>query len=209
MANNFHDKSTQSNEYPLELMVCPNCYHCQLHFIIDPEILFKNYKYVSGTSQTGLDFFKKNAELINESANIKNASVLDIACNDGSQLDFFKDLGWNTYGVDPATNLYNLSSAKGHKIICDFWNEDIAKQLPPMDVIIAQNVFAHTEYIDIFLQNCKIIMKPTSTLYIQTSQKNMIINGEFDTIYHEHISFFNAKSMDILVTRNGLVLNNI
>ena len=59
------------------------------------------------------------------------------------------------------------------------------------------------------LQNCKIIMKPTSTLYIQTSQKNMIINGEFDTIYHEHISFFNAKSMDILVTRNGLVLNNI
>ena len=163
LANDFHDKSTQSNEYPLELMVCPNCYHCQLHFIINPEILFKNYKYVSGTSQTGLDFFKKNAELINEKNScIKNASVLDIACNDGSQLDFFKDLGWNTYGVDPATNLYNLSSAKGHKIICDFWNEDIAKQLPPMDVIIAQNVFAHTEYIDIFLQACKIIMKNLS-----------------------------------------------
>ena len=209
LANDFHDKSVQSNDYPLELMVCPKCYHCQLHFIIDPELLFKNYKYVSGTSQTGLDFFKKNAELINEKNNFKFKSVLDIACNDGSQLDFFKDLGWDTYGVDPATNLHNLSSAKGHKIICDFWNEDIAKQLPPMDVIIAQNVFAHTQHIDNFLQACKIVMKPTSTLYIQTSQKNMIINGEFDTIYHEHISFFNAKSMNILVNRNGLVLNHV
>ena len=212
LANDFHKLSIQNKNYPLELMVCPNCYHCQLHFIVDPEILFKDYKYVSGTSQTGLDFFKQNAKIINDKFK-KNLTcvkrILDIACNDGSQLDYFKELGWDTYGVDPATNLHSLSLSKGHTIICDFWNENVAKQLPKMDIIIAQNVFAHTEYIDDFLQACKIIMNETSTLYIQTSQKNMIINGEFDTIYHEHISFFNAKSMDILVNRNGLVLNNI
>ena len=230
LANDFN-AFKQSETYPLELMVCPNCYHCQLHFIVNPEILFKNYKYVSGTSQTGLDFFKQNAKFINENylkgtnssiskgtnssiskgtnSSISKGNVLDIACNDGSQLDYFKELGWNTYGVDPAINLQPISSKKGHTIICDFWNETIAKQLPKMDVIIAQNVFAHTEHIDAFLQACKIIMSDNSTLFIQTSQKNMIINSEFDTIYHEHISFFNTKSMDILVSRNGLVLNRI
>lgn len=78
-----------------------------------------------------------------------------------------------------------------------------------MDVITAQNVFAHTQYIDTFLQSCKLVMDNNTSLFIQTSQKNMIINGEFDTIYHEHISFFNVKSMDILTKRNGLMLNRV
>ena len=78
-----------------------------------------------------------------------------------------------------------------------------------MDVITAQNVFAHTQYIDDFLQNCKIVMKPSSSLFIQTSQKNMILNGEFDTTYHEHISFFNTNSMKTLVQRNGMSLVNV
>ena len=78
-----------------------------------------------------------------------------------------------------------------------------------MDVITAQNVFAHTQYVDDFLQNCKLIMDENTSLFIQTSQKNMIINTEFDTTYHEHISFFNTKSMKILIERNGLFLNHI
>lgn len=209
LANDFNE-TKQSENYPLELMVCPNCYHCQLHFIVDPEILFKNYKYVSGTSQTGLDFFKQNAEFINQKYKLSTKNkVLDIACNDGSQLDFFKELGWDTYGVDPAENLQSISLGKGHNVFCDFWNKNLAKKLPKMDIIIAQNVFAHTEYVDDFLQSCKLVMDNTSTLIIQTSQKNMILNGEFDTIYHEHISFFNTFSMDTLVSRNGLVLNHV
>jgi 2-polyprenyl-3-methyl-5-hydroxy-6-metoxy-1,4-benzoquinol methylase len=206
LANSF-SKTKENKCYPLELMICSNCYHCQLHCIINPEILFKDYMYVSGTSQTGLQFFKENAEFITNYTNGKK--ILDIACNDGSQLNYFKELNWETYGVDPATNLAPIAEKNGHKIICDFWNKNIAKTLPIMDVILAQNVFAHTEYIDDFLQACKIIMDNNSILFIQTSQKNMIINSEFDTIYHEHISFFNTKSMDTLVKRNGLVLNKI
>jgi len=209
LANDFHKENEINEIYPLKLMCCYNCYHCQLSHIVDPEILFKNYKYVSGTSQTGLNFFKQNAEFIVNYKGYANGNILDIACNDGTQLDYFKQLGWNTYGVDPAENLYNVSSSKGHKIICDFWNNDIALKLPKMDVITAQNVFAHTEYIDDFLQACKIIMNNDSSLFIQTSQRDMIINNEFDTIYHEHISFFNVKSMDTLTKRNNLVLNRV
>jgi len=207
LANDFN-KTKQSECFPLELMVCSNCYHCQLHCVVNPEILFKNYKYISGTSNTGLTFFKQNSEFITNYVN-HIGKILDIACNDGSQLNYFKELGWKTYGVDPAINLLDISKKNGHEIICDFWNKSVASKLPIMDVITAQNVFAHTEYVDEFLQACKLIMNKNSFLFIQTSQKNMILNSEFDTIYHEHISFFNIKSMDILVKRNGLYLNKI
>jgi 2-polyprenyl-3-methyl-5-hydroxy-6-metoxy-1,4-benzoquinol methylase len=208
LANNYHEQNIICEIYPLKLMYCPECFHCQLSHAVNPEELFKTYKYVSGTSQTGLIFFKKNAIFVTNYKQ-KAGKILDIASNDGSQLDFFKELGWQTYGVDPATNLCPIAENKGHNIICDFWNDKAAKQLPIMDVITAQNVFAHTQYVDDFLQSCKLIMDNDTSLFIQTSQKNMIINTEFDTTYHEHISFYNTKSMKTLVERNGLHLNRI
>lgn len=208
LANNYHEQNIKCEVYPLKLMYCPKCFHCQLSHAVNPKVLFKSYKYVSGTSQTGLDFFKKNAHFIsNYKQNV--GKILDIASNDGTQLDFFKELGWATYGVDPATNLCPIAANKGHNIICDFWNEYAAKQLPIMDVITAQNVFAHTQYVDDFLQNCKLVMDNNTSLFIQTSQKNMIVNTEFDTTYHEHISFYNTRSMKTLVERNSLHLNRI
>lgn len=209
LANNFHDKNCENDVYPLRLMVCKNCYHCQLSHSVNPCILFKNYKYVSGTTKTGLMFFKQNAEYIIKHKNMLHGKVLDIACNDGSQLDFFKEFEWETYGVDPAENICPIAQAKGHHIVCDFWNEKVALQLPVMDVIVAQNVFAHTQHVNDFLKNCKKIMNEHTSLFIQTSQKNMIINGEFDTTYHEHISFFNTRSMNELTRRNGLTLNRV
>lgn len=221
LANNYQEaKNTDTNIYPLKLKYCPNCFHCQLSHAVNPELLFKTYKYVSGTSQTGIDFFKQNANFINNykqsnrqstagSGSDSSKKILDIACNDGTQLNFFKELGWITYGVDPATNLIPIASAKGHNVICDFWNETVANQLPIMDVITAQNVFAHTQYLDEFLTACKIIMDDNTSLFIQTSQKNMIVNNEFDTTYHEHVSFYNTLSMKTLVERNGLFLNRV
>ena len=136
LANNYHNMNKICEEFPLELKYCPNCFHCQLTHAVDPEILFKTYKYVSGTSQTGINFFKNNAIFINdykcngENIGESKKKVLDIACNDGTQLDFFKELGWETYGVDPATNLVPIALKNGHNVICDFWNEHISKKLP-------------------------------------------------------------------------------
>jgi 2-polyprenyl-3-methyl-5-hydroxy-6-metoxy-1,4-benzoquinol methylase len=208
LANDFHDLNTVNSNYPLNLMYCKNCFHCQLSHSVSPEILFKNYKYVSGTSKTGKDFFNWNANFIDNYIG-KKGKILDIACNDGSQLDPFKKLGWETYGVDPAENICPITEKKGHKVYCDFWKDSVAEKLPIMDVITAQNVFAHTQHIDAFLQSCKKVMDNNTSLFIQTSQRDMILNGEFDTTYHEHISFFNTKSMDTLTKRNGLVLNRV
>lgn len=213
LANDFHDLDYINNIYPLRLKYCNNCFHCQLSHSVSPDILFKNYKYVSGTSNTGNLFFKENAEFINKYKEELGVTVvrkvLDIACNDGSQLNAFKDLQWDTYGVDPAQNICPIAEKKGHNITCGFWTDDIAEKLPIMDVITAQNVFAHTPDIDKFLQSCKLVMDKNTSLFIQTSQRDMILNGEFDTTYHEHISFYNTKSMNILTKRNNLVLNRV
>ena len=77
LANDFNEFGVVSESYPLELMVCPNCWHCQLHHFIDPIVLFKNYKYTSGTSSTGLEFFRKNAEFINSISGGISKKILD------------------------------------------------------------------------------------------------------------------------------------
>jgi 2-polyprenyl-3-methyl-5-hydroxy-6-metoxy-1,4-benzoquinol methylase len=218
LANSFLKSPAYLEQtFPLVLNICQNCSHLQLSHAVDPDLLFKNYLYVSGTSKTLLDYFKWFAEytLRETFGGVKHAvvnpSVLDIACNDGSQLTAFRNLGFKTYGVDPATNLHSVSTAAGHDVVCDYLTRDHVQHFADkrVDIITAQNVFAHNSYPLEFLEICRDIMHDHSRLFIQTSQANMIQNGEFDTIYHEHLSFFNARSMSELARRAGLHLINV
>ena len=144
--------------FPLVLNSCTECSHLQLSHAVNPDLLFKNYLYVSGTSQTLKDYFDWFANFtlnyVEEPTN-----VLDIACNDGTQLDSFKALGLETFGVDPATNLHKLSSVN-HNVICDYLKRDHIGQLQvqELDIINAQNVFAHTSDPLEFLSICKNIV---------------------------------------------------
>jgi 2-polyprenyl-3-methyl-5-hydroxy-6-metoxy-1,4-benzoquinol methylase len=136
-------------------------------------------------------------------------SVLDIGCNDGSQLDAFKELLFKTHGVDPAENLYPTSSAK-HNVVCGFWNPDSASKLgQEFDVITTQNAFAHIPDPLSYLKLAKTYLKTDGKIFISTSQADMVVNGEFDTIYHEHISYYNAESMKALAERAGLYLIDV
>lgn len=231
-----YDNKTESyfieEKFPLHLHYCDNCYHTQLNCIVEPKKLFKNYIYISGTSKTLCNYFYDFAKNILQSFlnknidknGIKEIKILEIACNDGNQLDVFhllsKELNLDnikitTVGVDPAENIYNniTSKKKEHDIYCDFFNQNTIDKLKikydNFDIIIGENVFAHIDYPSEFLNLCKKIMNDNTILYIQTSQKNMIIENQFDTVYHEHLSFFNVKSMNILCEKNDLFLNNI
>tara|TARA_R110002074_G_scaffold78431_2_gene177489 strand:- start:791 stop:1990 length:1200 start_codon:yes stop_codon:yes gene_type:complete len=208
LANSYHKGRSSQEEYPLKINVCSSCFHIQLSVVVDPDLMFKDYLYVSGTSDTLHKYFKEFAKLCAHYSR-GNQRVLDIACNDGTQLDKFKKLGWKTTGVDPAINLYPISS-KNHYIVCDYWSEKVASELyETFDTIIAQNVFAHTHDVHTFLKACAIVAHENTNIYIQTSQADMIINNEFDTIYHEHLSFFNTKSMKTCANLNGFSLVNV
>ena len=207
LANSYHKEDEVLDEYPLGVNICNNCYHIQLTHVVNPDLLFKDYLYVSGTTKTLHDNMKWFVDYVLETTIWgKGNSVLDIACNDGTQLNYFKDEGFKTFGIDPAENLHKLSS-KNHKVICDYFNAN--KFDRQFDVITAQNVFAHNSNPKEFLEHCDELMHEESVLYIQTSQAEMILNNQFDTIYHEHVSFFNINSMNELVKRTNLTLTDV
>ena len=211
MANSFiADPNDPELTFPLRLNLCEDCTHLQLSHAVNPDLLFKHYLYVSGTSKTLKEYFDWFVTYAESFFVDKPTTVLDIACNDGTQLDSFKAKGFKTYGVDPAENLYELSS-KNHEVICDYFTDAHVDTLKAknIDIINAQNVFAHNSYPVKFLQQCRDIMHDDSLLFVQTSQANMVMNNEFDTIYHEHLSFFNANSMNELAKRAGLHLINV
>lgn len=191
-ANNYNVK----DKFPLRLNVCLDCSNAQLSHSVDPEILFKDYPYMSGVSQTMLSYYEDFVK------GIKGKTVYEIACNDGAQLDAFKKAGFQTFGIDPAQNLHKATQKKGHKVTCGYFPEDAPSQ--QFDVVVAQNVLAHTPDPLNLLLGCKKIMHKDSLLFIQTSQANMIENHQFDTIYHEHISFFNKRSFNKLFSRADL-----
>lgn len=220
LANSFKSNVDESeNFYPLAVNLCPKCHHLQLTHAVDPSIIYKHYLYVSGTSQTYLDYMKWYAEFVSETLcghkgrnTASKFSVLDIGCNDGSQLDAFKDAGALTFGIDPAANLYDTSTGKGHTVVLDFWGPHsvgtVQERLPTgkVDVITSQNAFAHIPDPCTYLKLASTIMHDDSLVFISTSQSDMVLRGEFDTIYHEHISFYNAKSMACLAERAGMHL---
>lgn len=208
LANSYPQTPQTLPEYPLELNRCGECDHLQLSHSVDPKLLFQDYLYVSGTSQTLRDYMKWFAtHTLSVVPQARN--VLDIACNDGSQLDAYHTLGLKTYGIDPAVNLHAISAAK-HEVVCDFLHPGAIQQLSvqKFDILVAQNVLAHTPDPLGFLKSCAMCMHDHSRLFVQTSQANMVKNYQFDTIYHEHVSFFNVLSMHKLVARAGLHLRN-
>ena len=212
LANDFFNTTASAlacETFPLAIARCRACQHTQLTHFVDRARLFRDYKYVSGTTSTGRDYFSWMARKVIEEvaaaepARRQRGAVLDIACNDGSQLNPFRDAGWDTHCVDPAANLAPLARAAGHKVQVAFWGVD-AVQLPPLDAILAQNVLAHVLNPMDFVRAAARAMGPATRLYLQTSQCEMYDTGQFDTIYHEHVSFFSAHSFARMADLAGL-----
>ena len=210
LANDFREPANSDLlTYPLQLLICKTCYHGQLSISVMPDVLFRNYFYASGTTNTLLEYFLNFKRLIIENHG-KSGKLLEIASNDGTFLKTFLGTKWSCIGVDPAINLLSQSIANGVITIPDYFNEKIAEIFEnQFDVIVGMNVFAHVAKPIEILQHIERSLKPDGTAYIQTSQADMFLNNQFDTIYHEHISFFNVNSMQALLNRTNLKLKQV
>ena len=216
LANSYHKPDEPLEKYPLKLNVCERCFHSQLSVAVNPDLLFKHYLYVSGTSKTLTQYFSwfaKQAidrQLCTQDST-SDISVLDIASNDGSLLQAFRAMGVNNVlGVDPALNLTKLAWQKKIPTLPSYWNETTANAYADcFDIITAQNVVAHVSDPAPFLTNISKALRENGTAYVQTSQSEMIPRGEFDTAYHEHHSFFTINSMNQLAQRSNLHLNDV
>lgn len=204
---NLYSRHLQLNApvFPLCLNRCEDCWHSQLSWNVSRQDIFDDYAYVSGTSNTLNDFFTWFAQALR--AIVKpNSKVLEIAANDGSLVKAMQDQGFSCLGIDPAKNIVDEARKKGLPIQLGYWPEAANDVKGQFDAIIGMNVLAHVDKPLDFLRGCKEKLAPGGVVIIQPSQARMFENGEFDTIYHEHISFFNSKSISKLASRVGLKL---
>ena len=201
---NLYGEKGQHEVLSLILVACEKCGHGQQLEHYNPSSLFKEYLYASGTSQTLKNYFESLADVFARIFS-NESRVLEIASNDGSFLDALRDRGFFPVRVDPSSVMSERARRKGHQVIEDFW-PTAAIPDKKFDLVVAQNVLAHVPRPLEFLKSIGEVLAFDGIAFIQTSQSAMVENGEFDTIYHEHYSFFNERSMGEIVSRAGLTL---
>lgn len=205
LANDYRKRVSRSQLYPLAVNVCADCYHSQLTHAVNPDLLYRNYLYVSGTTSTLMEYFDWFVGKVESDFDHKTLNVLDIASNDGSLLSRFAARSHHVLGVDPAENLAPVAISNGVPTVTGYWDQLTAEKIGRrFEAIVAMNVLGHVADPLGFLATCKASLRRNGKVYVQTSQCEMIERNEFDTIYHEHLSYFTAKSFIALAKRAGL-----
>ena len=209
LANSYYDGVGDLPAYPLAVSQCSECTHRQLTVVVDPSELFLRYLYVSGTSHTLRAYFGEFAERIVREQG-PGISVLDIGCNDGSFVKTLEDKGLEAWGVDPAENLTRLACEKGLQVATGYWSDSYAQTWKQQQqAIVAMNVVGHVATPFDFLCGCKRVLAPGGQIYVQTSQCDWVEKGEFDCVYHEHVSYFTEHSFRTLAKRVGLTVKKV
>ncbi|MEK6882641.1 MAG: methyltransferase domain-containing protein, partial [Nanoarchaeota archaeon] len=186
----------ENKEYPIEILYCGECATAHQKYQIPKEELFpSDYHYRARFTKDVLSGMEALVEDIETKyGSLKGKNVLDIGCNDGSLLDFFKAKGAVTIGVEP-TDAYKDAIKKGHTVHNGYFNDIIAGAMGKPDFITFTNVFAHIEDLNGLLENLKLLMKEDTVLIIENHYLGAVIEkNQFDTFYHEHPRTYSLTS---------------
>lgn len=190
----------------LAVEACPSCGHGQLTKFLAPSLLFGDYLYASSTSHSLSSYQEAFAGVIASASQGSPLRVLEIASNDGLLLQKLRDVNVRAVGLDPAARMVQRANDLGLESHLGYWPIDAARLLAneKFCLIVGQNVLAHTPDPLRFLSAVGEYLDAGGIAIFQTSQADMVENGEFDTVYHEHYSFFCERSAKILGERAGL-----
>lgn len=202
--------------YPLEVLVCEDCGLAQLSYVVSPEVLYRNdYPYESSTTQTGRRHWAEFAGSVVKRLGLsRNDLTVDIGSNVGVLLGAFRDHGMRVQGVDPAANIVMIARDNGIDTICDFFNEDTARKIVAdkgcASVITATNVFAHVDDLDRLMSNVKSLLDERGAFIFEAPYfPNLLQHNEYDTIYHEHLSYLSVKPLVPFFAKHGLEIFHI
>jgi len=198
--NAFVNEGEFEESFPLDLYFCEHCSLIQLGEVVDPEKLFTNYHHTSSASAGNVKHLESVAKVLEAKSLVHGKKVLEIGSNDGLLLSFLKKSGAEVLGVDPAENLYREVEAKGVSSLVGFFDENFANQMkvlhPYFDTIVALNVMAHTPTFLSALKGVKKLLSPEGSFMMENAYVvDTILQGQFDTIYHEHIFCFSLHSL--------------
>ena len=201
LANNLLKKKTENTElYPLEVNYCDNCHNCQLSVAVDSKKMFSNYLYTSSTSKVFREHFEKAAEKYVKEFKLskKKSYIIDVGSNDGIALKPFKSLGFkNILGIEPAKNLAKLANKNKIKTFNGFLTiKNLKKIKKGADIILASNVFAHSDDLKEMVECMKKLLKKDGILIIEVQYLlNTLKDLTFDNIYHEHYNYWSLTSL--------------
>jgi hypothetical protein len=197
LANDFLEPGeTSLDQYPLEVLVCNRCGLGQLSVVVSPERLYRHYSYITPHSRQLLDHIENQGSGLIE----PGMMVVEIASNTGVALGIYKSLGATVLGIEPADNLAYEATLSGLATVNRFFNEQTAKAMVGRvspDVIIARHVVAHLHGLKEFFVNCVPWVV------------SMLNSNEFDTIYHEHLSYISVNSIGQAISGSGWYLNQV
>ncbi len=201
--------------YPLHAYVCDSCYLVQLLEFQSSEQIFSDYAYFSSYSETLLDHARRYTRLmIKRFGYDTNSQIIEIASNDGYLLRFFKEKGISVLGVEPAKNVAKVAQEAEIPTIVKFFGTRTAKELVNegrhADLLIGNNVLAHVPDLNDLVAGMKCLLKPQGVITMEFPHLLRLIDkNQFDTIYHEHFSYFSFITVEKVFEKHGLTFFDV
>jgi len=205
----------KEKKFPLRLFLCKTCFHLQLLDVVDKKHLFSNYLYITGANKTMVNHFHDYADYLHQKflRNRKNSLVIELGSNDGTLLKNFSKYDVKVLGIEPAKNLAKFSKKLNINTMTNFFNLSLAQKLAKKqkaDIIIANNVLGHVDNLRNFINGISTLLKDDGVFVFEVPHSYQLLkNLEFDTIYHEHISYFSVTSLQKWLQKNNFVIFNI
>lgn len=196
--------------YPLHVLVCDRCFLVQLKEYVSPDAIFTEYAYFSSYSTSWVAHAKAYCEAITRRLHLGPQSLaLELASNDGYLLQHFSPLGVSVLGVEPAANVAAVAIDKGIPTRIDFFGVRMARQLLAEgirpDLIIGNNVLAQVPDLNDFVAGMALVLAPEGTITLEFPHlERLMEENQFDTIYHEHFSYFSLLTIQEMARRHGL-----
>jgi C-methyltransferase C-terminal domain/Putative zinc binding domain/Methyltransferase domain len=201
--------------FPLHVYVCEHCFLVQLQEYISPENIFSDYAYFSSYSDSWLDHAKKYVDMAVDRFQLNQQSqVIEIASNDGYLLQYFVAKGIPSLGIEPASNIAKVAIEKGIPTVVKFFGEETAREQfnkgKSADLLIGNNVLAHTPHLNDFVKGMKILLKPQGVITMEFPHLMRLKDeNQFDTIYHEHFSYFSFITVEKIFDFHGFTIFDV
>lgn len=202
--------------YPLKLHVCEKCWLVQTEeYKRADEIFSRDYPYFSSYSTTWVEHAANYVDMIVKKLGLnQNSQVIEIASNDGYLLQYFQQRSIPCLGIEPAETAASVAGDKGIRVICDYFGTNLAVKLSgrgkSADLLIGNNVLAHVPDLNDFVDGLKVALKPHGAITMEFPHlMSLVEQNQFDTIYHEHFSYFSLHTVRTVFDAHGLELFDI
>ena len=208
-------KPREQPSYPLNLLLCKGCGFVQIDCVINPNVIYKDYIFVTTSSLPLRSHFNDYAADIVERANLDSAMLaIDIGSNEGTLLKGFKSAGLRVLGIEPSSQIAALANRNGIDTICDYFNPSLARSIVSAngqaDVVTINNVFANIDDLREFMNGLSVLVKESGYVIIESSYLvDMLDNMILDFIYHEHLSYLSIKPLEKLFVEYGFNLVDV